>query len=750
MKILYLIDSLSGGGAEKLMHDILPRIKENHECEILLLTQKNDKYSFDLESKGISVHKIPFKGHFCRIFYIQKYIRKNSFDIVHANLFPIIYYCSIAKKITKNMFPVLVMTEHSTDNHRRYLRWINPLEKWIYSSYDHVISISDKTQETLFQWIHPKNKDKYSVICNGVPLDEFRNAKVLNRKYLIPEIAEDEIILCIIGSFTEQKGHSFMLDVMTRLPEKYHLVCLGEGPLLNQIQHKTELLHLEKRVHFLGFRRDVADVLNTVDISVIPSKWEGFGLVAVEAMACDTPIVATDVPGLSEVIGDVGVKIPYGKVDLFANAILHVNLNKDQTNEKKRAKNYDIDFMVEKYIAVYTRCLKEQEDRKPDIKRERKGNFRMEKFDTMDKSVVLEIASMDGRYGIENYIMNMLRQFDHKLVQIDFLSPAPGPFDQEIEAYGGRFFRITPWGMSIKNIKKHYSELSLIFREHPEITTVHIHGNTAVGCLDAYIAKKSGISKIIVHSHSDGVASLRGKILHVLSRAIIQEKITHKFCCSNAAGQWMFGKKGNYSVMKNAIFLDKFRYSPELSKQIHMELGIENCKIIGHVGRMETPKNHIFLLNIFKSIITSHPEARLMFVGDGSLSFKITDTAKEMGLTDKIIHIKDCDCVEKMLQAMDVFVFPSLWEGLGIALIEAQASGLNCVVSDVINDEVCVTDLVEKHSLKDTADSWAEYIWAAACKSDSRSSDKYIELLRAAGYDVVYAARKLQDLYTEK
>ena len=153
-----------------------------------------------------------------------------------------------------------------------------------------------------------------------------------------------------------------MLDIMKRLPEKYHLICLGEGPLLIEIQQTTACFHLEKRVHFLGFRRDVADLLNTADISVIPSIWEGFGLVAVEAMACGKPIVATDVPGLSEVVGNAGVKVPYGEVERFTQAILDIDLNESRNEARKQAERYNLKTMVKKYIAVYIKCLEEADN----------------------------------------------------------------------------------------------------------------------------------------------------------------------------------------------------------------------------------------------------------------------------------------------------------------------------------------------------------------------------------------------------
>lgn len=367
----------------------------------------------------------------------------------------------------------------------------------------------------------------------------------------------------------------------------------------------------------------------------------------------------------------------------------------------------------------------------------------------MEKTVVLEIANMEGRYGIENYLMNMLRNFDFDKVKIHFMSVTPGPFDEEITSYGGEIFRVAPLGATFQKIRTHNQEFRKLLAEHPEIQTVHIHGNTAIGCIDARIAKKMGVKQVIVHSHNDGCNNLRSYILHLIGRIVIFGDTTKRVSCSEAAARWMFGRNMDSMILKNAIDVEKYRFRKDSSIKLKKELGADGKKIIGHVGRMEKQKNHMFILDVFHHIHKKHPETCLMLIGDGSLSQEIAQKAKELGLEDAIVHIKQCDCVNEMLQAMDVFIFPSMWEGLGISLVEAQASGLNCVVSDIIKDEVCVTELIAKHSLSEGAEVWAEAVWNTleANQDKERSSENYIDELRKAGYDEREAARILQDIY---
>lgn len=357
MRILFVIDSLSGGGAEKLMSDMLPLLQKSNRCELLLLTKEDDKYSDGLLKQGIKVSEIPYSMHIDRIKYIKDYAIKNGFDVIHANLFPATYYCAVAKRMSDSSFPALCMTEHNTDNRRRHIPWMRPLERFIYSAYDGVISISKQTQEALLDWIKPKRKEKFVVIENGVPLQIFFTAQPYDKKELITDYKDGDVLLGMVGSFTEQKGHMFMLEVLCDLPTHFRLVCVGEGPLEKKVRQRAEELGISNRITFLGFRKDVARIMKTVDISVIPSKWEGFGLVAVEAMACGNPIVVSDVPGLAEVIGEAGAKVAFGSIKGFVAAIKEATVYTDESKIVGQAMKYDLNFMAKGYLNELSHCV---------------------------------------------------------------------------------------------------------------------------------------------------------------------------------------------------------------------------------------------------------------------------------------------------------------------------------------------------------------------------------------------------------
>ena len=367
----------------------------------------------------------------------------------------------------------------------------------------------------------------------------------------------------------------------------------------------------------------------------------------------------------------------------------------------------------------------------------------------MPKTVVLEIASMQARAGIENYLMNMLREFDHEKIQIDFLYSIgdSGPFDEEILSYGGRIFRVPRTGMSITKIVRHFQAVKKILKEHPEITTVHIHANTAIGCLDARVAKAMKVPQIIVHSHSNDCKGFRSHLLHIISKAFIHGCATRNFCCSEAAGKWMFGKNGKYYVMRNAICLSKYKFNPQIRNQVRLKNNWKDCKVIGHVGRITATKNHKLIIEVFNAIHKEHPETKLLLIGDGELRSEITQHIIECGLQSDVIIVNQTDKVHEYLMAMDLFLFPSVWEGLGIVLIEAQASGLPCLVSDAICDEVKITDLLHICSLTDNSATWAHYAWDLLNSVNDRSLGNYIEQLAKAGYDVSKAAEQLSNIY---
>lgn len=364
MKILYIISTMEGGGAQKLLHGLATGINKKNRCEILVLSAKNDRFSEDIRKNGTKCTFIPdeVKGIIGKLRYLDIYIGQGRFDIVHVHLFPALYYGSILKRFRYESVP-FIYTEHSTDNRRRHRKWLRPAEKWIYAPYEYTVSISEDTRSELIKWIgaSKETKRKFPVINNGVPLDEYRNAKPYERRKIHPQIGNKDVLLCMTGSFTEQKNHRFMIDVMKKLPRNYKLIFLGEGVLQDEIKDMVIRSSLKDRVFFMGFRKDAASFMKSSDIAVIPSKWEGFGLAAVEAMACGKPVVCFDVPGISSVVGQAGMRVKARDSEKFAKSILKeaegMKLDEKISQLQRQADLFDIEFMTESYLKLYQRCI---------------------------------------------------------------------------------------------------------------------------------------------------------------------------------------------------------------------------------------------------------------------------------------------------------------------------------------------------------------------------------------------------------
>ncbi len=355
LNILFIIGNLEGGGAQKLIADGAPFLKKNNKCEVLVLSKTDDKYSDYLRKNHVKCFFLDdiTSSHLGRLKGIIDYIKHGKYDVVHVHLFPALYYCAFIKLFMFKNIP-FVFTEHNTDNRRRHIKILRPIEKIVYKQYNSVVSISKDTKKELLKWINPINKSKYFVIENGVPIDVFSNAMPLNRKDIYQGLLMDDILLCMIGSFTTQKNHRFAIEVLKDLPEQFKLALVGEGPLEEEIKKLVEEKQLSRRCFFLGFRKDVGRIMKTSDIVIIPSLWEGFGLVAIEAFASGKPVVCSNVPGLSDVVGNVGIKVPVNDKAAFVKRLLEIQ-NKDINREKyiKRAKKYDIKVMLKKYYSLY-------------------------------------------------------------------------------------------------------------------------------------------------------------------------------------------------------------------------------------------------------------------------------------------------------------------------------------------------------------------------------------------------------------
>lgn len=365
---------------------------------------------------------------------------------------------------------------------------------------------------------------------------------------------------------------------------------------------------------------------------------------------------------------------------------------------------------------------------------------------------VLHIVTTMNRGGLETMIMNYYRNIDRDNLQFDFLvhTNEISSYEDEIQRLGGKIFRISkliPWSNNYQN------ELKIFFKEHQEYKIIHVHQD----CLSAValkVAKNCGISVRVAHSHSSSaVKNIKYPIKWYYMRKI-PKYATDLFACGKAAGDWMFNG-ASYRIMPNAIDMKKFQYSDEKRKKIKEEFGLKDELVIGHVGNFTPAKNHEYLLRIFNEILKKKSESKLLLVGAGSGREKIENLASELGMKDSVIFAGLRTDVEWVMQAMDIFVFPSIYEGLPVTLIEAQAAGLPCIISDGVSPECKITEkLVEVKKLSDSPDGWAEFILKTAEKNTlniRKSQIKKIQQeIKSYNYDILEAAEKLQEFYIQQ
>ena len=358
---------------------------------------------------------------------------------------------------------------------------------------------------------------------------------------------------------------------------------------------------------------------------------------------------------------------------------------------------------------------------------------------------VLHVLNGLGRGGTESFIMNVYRAIDKEKVQFDFLvrSTKDSAHEEEIKRLGGKIF-ITP--EFPRHFLKNKKAVKKFFGEHKdEYVAVHVHANALMYVEPLKVAKKAGVKKIIIHSHSVKAYNPLYKILHQFNKKRIGKWVTHRFACSQAAGEWAY--EDDFIVVNNGIRLDRFGFNPQKREKMRADLGLQDAFVIGNVGRFVPVKNHEFLISVFEEIRKEKPYAKLLLCGDGELRESIEMLVAEKGLKDEVIFTGNVTNVEDYLQAMDVFLLPSKYEGAPIALIEAQSTGLFCVASKSVPHDCCIKEVLYTVSLERTAQEWADQILQSLDGWERRSR---VEDFIKKGYSVEQTAKFLQEVYLSK
>lgn len=365
------------------------------------------------------------------------------------------------------------------------------------------------------------------------------------------------------------------------------------------------------------------------------------------------------------------------------------------------------------------------------------------------KEEPIRIAQIIGKWlggGVEAVVMNYYRHLDHSKVQFDFICDDDStniPYD-EIEKLGGKVILIPPY----QKVFKYQKELRRVLR-NGKYEIVHSHINT-LSVFPLYAAKKVGVPVRIAHSHSTtNKKEWKKNLLKQVLRPFSKKYATNYMCCSELAGRWLFGDKaydeGKVYLLNNAIDLDKFKYDKKIRDKKRKELGIkEDTIVIGHIGRFVAQKNHTFLIDIFNQFHKKEKNSILLLAGQGPLQEEIKNKVRELGLDDSVRFLGQRNDANELYQAFDVFLLPSLYEGLPVVGVEAQASGLLCFFSDDMTKETKVLDSTVFMSLSNTSEEWTGEI-LTNLKDYKRINTK--NEVSDNGFDIEIEARKLEKYY---
>lgn len=370
---------------------------------------------------------------------------------------------------------------------------------------------------------------------------------------------------------------------------------------------------------------------------------------------------------------------------------------------------------------------------------------------------VLVLDTVMDRGGAETMMMNYLRHFDREKITYDFLVNRDyhAAYEDEIESLGSRIYRMCP--MYPQYFERYKREFRDFLRQHPEYTVIHSNLEER-SYFPLRVAAEQGVPVRIAHAHNRPVGFDLKSVFREYFRMRLPKYVTHMFACGTEAGDWLFGKQNRGKVIqqRNAIDTAQYRYDPQVAAQVRQEFGVtdSNTFVLGHVGRFFPQKNHVFLVDIFAELHKQHPNSVLWLVGGGELNDELKNQIRakvdELGLHDSVRFLGVRSDVYRLLQGMDSFILPSLYEGLPVTMIEAQAAGLPCTISDRVPRQCDVTGNVQVVGLEDAPQTWAARVLNQHHQSLGADRSAGAGVVAKQGFDIQSNAEWLQQFYIDE
>lgn len=361
---------------------------------------------------------------------------------------------------------------------------------------------------------------------------------------------------------------------------------------------------------------------------------------------------------------------------------------------------------------------------------------------------VLQVLDSMGYGGIQAFIMNVYRRIDRSKMQFDFLlnRKLSKSYEDEIKTLGGNIYYVTSRRNGFFRNKK---ELNTFFKNNnKKYSIVHFHESSMSYITPLYYAKKYNIKTRIIHCHSSAIRGFfLNKVFHYINKKKIHKLANIYISCGKKAGDWFYsGTKvfDKYIIVHNGIDINKFQYNSNVRNTILKELSLDDNFVVGHIGRFNAVKNHRFLIEIFEEVLKINPKSKLLLVGDGDLIDEIKEFTIEKQIDKNVIFLGNRTDIDQLVQAMDVLVFPSLYEGYPLTIIEASASGLPVVMSDTITNEVVLKGNIFQLPLQNEPVVWAKKVTSNLCRENDN------KVLFDNGLDISYIANQMIKIYANE
>ena len=677
-KILQIITGIDVSGAENHLLSLVRGLDKSRYDIAVAYLKGNGELKGEFEKIGISPIYIGMRFNYdiTALWKLYSLIRKNRYDIVHTHLFHADIYGVLAAFLAKT--PVIVSSEH---NEGRFLKkkLYSFLHRWTSLRCHKLIAISEQVKKYMIT-TGIRDANKIEVVYYG--LDWTRYDSLGDLSYIGKEfnIDQEENLIGTVARLTEQKGLNYLLEAFARVLEtepKCKLIIVGRGGLEKQLKDLSRKLGIEDKVIFTGFRKDIPEIMSSIDIFVLPSLWEGLGLVLLEAMAAKKPIVATNVSAIPEIVldGKTGILVPPSNAEALADGILRLvkqrNLAKTmgETGRERLEVHFGIEKMVKRVERIYDELIKNQLQVKVlhIITRFLKGGgteknitYSMQALDRAKFSVDIAI----GGESDLSYARNTLPG-TNKVIMVKELNNDFNP---------------------IRNLKALYSLFKLIRRNR--YTIVHTHQCKA-SILGSFAAKIAKTPVIIFGLHGDYLENPRFTGLWIKIYGLIEQIVVRYATMITSVGEELkekYVKRYGFSssrceVVRSGVELSNFHKAANFSehrinqKRQNLNIGQEEI-VIGKVARMEFNKGYKFAIQAAEKIIRgNNKDIKFLFIGDGNQRAELQDMVKRLGLGKKIIFTGFRGDVDELMSIVDIFLFTSLWEGLPQVLVQAAAAG---------------------------------------------------------------------------